>query len=183
MKKIALALILAIPLLVVNAWMWKNGSEKISYEVLNCTKMDYRQYYQYDAANKTITAVVTVNCASDEIIVVKGERIKIIERDYDGILAKCVCQKVVKVYGVNDVGVDFIDLFGVTQKLEKSEFCGVSTFTECRTDEDCRIGGCSGQVCMGVGDEIITSCEYRECYDHRKYGIICKCVNNMCQWV
>jgi len=62
-------------------------------------------------------------------------------------------------------------------------FCGRSTKGACSTDADCGTGGCSGQVCQSRDEEpIITTCEYRDCYNARQYGIQCKCVNQGCQW-
>lgn len=65
----------------------------------------------------------------------------------------------------------------------KSKFCGSSTYGTCENDNECTTGGCSGQVCQSTNEEsIITTCEYRECYDASKYGLSCKCVKNKCQW-
>ena len=68
--------------------------------------------------------------------------------------------------------------------LPKNKFCGFSTYGICKTDKDCIVGGCSGQVCRSVNEEsVITTCEYRECYDASKYGLSCKCVKGKCQWI
>lgn len=62
-------------------------------------------------------------------------------------------------------------------------FCGWSTEGICIVDEDCIAGGCSGQVCQSKSEEpIITTCEYRDCYNDKTYGVNCKCVNSKCQW-
>ncbi len=156
------------------------------YEILNCSNFgDYRNYYRFDERSKTLYAFVTVNCGSDEILVEKGEKIKIVERDYDGELLRCLCQKEVRIYNVSETQVEFVNLGNESIKLEKETngFCGISTFAECEEDADCKIGGCSGQVCMGLKQEIFTTCEYRDCYDHVKFGMSCKCVNNRCQWI
>lgn len=66
--------------------------------------------------------------------------------------------------------------------LEES-FCGSSTYGSCSSDDDCIPGGCSGQVCQSKNEEsIITTCEWRDCYDNEKYGLECKCLENKCQW-
>ncbi|MFN3383289.1 MAG: eight-cysteine-cluster domain-containing protein [Archaeoglobaceae archaeon] len=156
------------------------------YEILNCSNFsDYRNYYRFDEKSKTLYAFVTVNCGSDEILVEKGEKIRIIEKDYDGLLARCVCQKEVRIYNVSETQVEFVNWGNESIKLEKETngFCGISTFAECKEDADCKIGGCSGQVCMGSKEEIFTTCEYRDCYNHTKFGVGCKCVNNRCQWI
>lgn len=164
-----------------------------SYEVLNCSNFgDYRNYYRFDEKSKTIYAFVTVNCGSDEVLVEIGEKIRIIERDYDGQLMRCLCQKEVRVYNVSDRVVEFVNWGNESVKLEKEEsiglkgengFCGISTFAECKEDSDCKIGGCSAEVCMGVDQEVFTACIYRECYDRTKFNVSCKCVNNRCQWI
>ncbi|MEA3343131.1 MAG: eight-cysteine-cluster domain-containing protein [archaeon] len=62
-------------------------------------------------------------------------------------------------------------------------FCGSSTNGACAVDSDCIIGGCSGQVCQSKNEESVgTTCEYRECYNAKRYGVACKCTQNKCQW-
>jgi eight-cysteine-cluster-containing protein len=62
-------------------------------------------------------------------------------------------------------------------------FCGRSTKGTCLTDADCGKGGCSGQVCQSRKQEpVITTCEYRDCYNAGQYGMQCGCVNQACQW-
>ena len=71
-----------------------------------------------------------------------------------------------------------------TVKLVSSAgFCGKSTYAACASDDDCSAGGCSGQVCQGTGEDIATTCEYRDCYDTNRYGVSCGCVEDRCQWV
>ena len=55
--------------------------------------------------------------------------------------------------------------------------------TECKTENDCAIGGCSNQIC-GQKDKIkdtITTCEYKEEYKCLK-ETSCLCINNKCQF-
>ena len=61
-------------------------------------------------------------------------------------------------------------------------FCGSSTNAICAADSDCKPGGCSGQVCSGADENIITTCEYRECYNAEAYGVKCGCVEGKCRW-
>lgn len=64
-----------------------------------------------------------------------------------------------------------------------TEFCGRSTNGACANDNDCMTGGCSGQVCQSKNEEpVITTCEYRECYDAKKYNAACRCTQSKCQW-
>jgi len=63
------------------------------------------------------------------------------------------------------------------------KFCGYSSKGPCNKNKDCLTGGCSGQVCHSNTEKMaITTCEYRECYDERKYGLSCKCVDGECMW-
>ncbi|VVB53619.1 Uncharacterised protein [uncultured archaeon] len=62
-------------------------------------------------------------------------------------------------------------------------FCGRSTEGACRIDGDCVAGGCSGQICQSKNDEpLVSTCEYRECYNAAAYGLGCRCENNSCRW-
>jgi eight-cysteine-cluster-containing protein len=63
------------------------------------------------------------------------------------------------------------------------DFCGWSTYGECKTDSDCIKGGCSGEVCQSKKDEVAVSiCIWKECFDAEKYGLNCRCVEGKCQW-
>ncbi len=66
----------------------------------------------------------------------------------------------------------------------KEPFCGISFNTGCISDSDCAIGGCSGEICMGVDEarDILSACEWRECYDAPSYGMECGCFNGGCSW-
>ena len=70
----------------------------------------------------------------------------------------------------------------LSTNFEKNEFCGWSTYGECESDTDCRIGGCSGQVCEAKNEGVITTCEWKDCYDAKKYGKECRCIEGKCQW-
>ena len=76
-----------------------------------------------------------------------------------------------------------IDEGNCSWKCTDEEFCGSSTLASCSFDSDCKIGGCSSQVCQGVNEEgIITTCEYRDCYDSGEFGLSCGCDNLRCEW-
>lgn len=182
MNKVAIILpILVITVVIVN---FSINLKKVEYEVLECNVVgDYRNYYYYDKDSKMMTAFVTVNCASDGLLVEKDDVIRIIEVEKDGLLARCLCKKEVRIYNVEDLKVVFINYGGNVIEVEKDGFCGLSTFSYCEKDDDCKIGGCSGQVCMGINENLFTTCEYRSCYDYRKYQMECKCFNNKCQWI
>lgn len=64
-----------------------------------------------------------------------------------------------------------------------SGFCGWSTSGQCGSDNDCIATGCSGQVCQSKNEPaVVTTCEYRDCYEASKYGLSCRCVSNGCTW-
>ncbi len=68
-------------------------------------------------------------------------------------------------------------------KILKDMFCGWSTYGSCSSDSDCIRGGCSGQVCQSRYEEtIVTTCEWRDCYNAEKYGLRCRCVDGRCMW-
>lgn len=63
------------------------------------------------------------------------------------------------------------------------KFCGWSTYGSCSSDSDCIKGGCSGEVCQSNQEQpLITTCEWKNCYNPDRYGLYCKCVNEKCQW-
>ncbi len=71
----------------------------------------------------------------------------------------------------------------IVKKNQVDGFCGKSTYGPCNTDDDCLSGGCSGQVCQSKAEEpVITTCEYRACYNPQPYGLQCICFENKCQW-
>ena len=78
----------------------------------------------------------------------------------------------------------FILLVGcVSEEVEESSFCGSSTYASCSSDSDCGTGGCSGQICLGVDEEqMVTTCEWLDCYDDEAYDVSCSCVEEQCQW-
>lgn len=55
--------------------------------------------------------------------------------------------------------------------------------TECLSDSDCSIGGCSGQVCTTAAEaeDLVTTCEYRAEYGCLKLTS-CGCVDGKCGW-
>lgn len=63
-----------------------------------------------------------------------------------------------------------------------TDFCGSSTENACSSDSDCKSGGCSNQVCQGVKEEVMTICDYKECYKASDYGLDCGCVKGQCAW-
>lgn len=131
--------------------------------------------------------------------------IKIKEKN-EGEMCRCICDYKIDMkvgalekgkYRVQIFGIEFenmpaehlwekeIEITGyeVIPSRPKEDFCGWSTYGQCLTDLDCIKGGCSGQVCQSKQEEpIITTCEWRDCYNAKVYGLECKCVNRQCQW-
>jgi len=64
-----------------------------------------------------------------------------------------------------------------------SGFCGTSTESPCDEDDDCRTGGCSGQICQSSKEEgLASTCEYRDCYNNEAYDMRCGCFEGRCKW-
>lgn len=71
---------------------------------------------------------------------------------------------------------------GSSKKPDKN-FCGWETYGKCDLDADCIRGGCSGQVCQSKNEEpVITTCEWKECYDLNLFQLKCRCINKQCKW-
>ncbi len=69
------------------------------------------------------------------------------------------------------------------QTQDSQKFCGISTQGPCYSDSDCVIDGCSLQVCRSRFEEsVATTCEWRECYDWKRLGYACKCIDGRCMW-
>ncbi len=78
------------------------------------------------------------------------------------------------VYSLSSVPTDVIPDLGQENKTIGGE---------CVTDKDCRVAGCSGQICTtaGAARGIFTTCEWKEEYDCLQYTS-CDCVNGYCNW-
>lgn len=123
--------------------------------------------------------------------------IKIKEKN-EGEMCRCICDYKIDIQvGPLEKGKYLVQIFGVefenmsTELLwekeieinQKEDFCGWSTYGKCLTDLDCTTGGCSGQVCQSKNEEpVVTACEWKNCYNPNTYGMMCKCVNEQCQW-
>jgi len=168
---------------------FSDSSTNVSYKVGDCergTKSKKPFTVSYDVQNKTLNAEVWVNCCGVEVRVEKeGSTYKILEKQY-GELCRCMCKREVTIFNISkEAKVEFLDKDGNSFILTPSvEFCGWSTYGRCNSDEDCIRAGCSGQVCQSKFEEpIVTICEWKECYDVKKFNIACKCFNGRCQWV
>jgi len=192
--KLGVIALLAVFLLLGFILLKSSNPEAIvKYEVGNCTlnfKFPKINSYQYNNLTKILIAYVWVNCCSDKIVVKKdGNCYKIFEKDYDGLICKCMCLREVTIFSVNEpfkllfINKDGEIIYLTEYSIPREEFCGFSTYGFCLSDLDCVIGGCSGQVCQSKYEEpVITSCDWKECYNAKLYGLSCKCVNNKCQW-
>ncbi len=70
-----------------------------------------------------------------------------------------------------------------TPAAPKADFCGTSTKAACEIDADCIASGCSGQICQAKTEQsAITTCEMKDCYIAKNYGVGCLCRDKKCQW-
>ncbi len=67
------------------------------------------------------------------------------------------------------------------QETPNEKYEEPGSFSECKSDSDCVIGGCSGTLCHKKGENIFTTCEYLPEYECYKQ-IECGCINNKCEW-
>jgi eight-cysteine-cluster-containing protein len=72
---------------------------------------------------------------------------------------------------------------GKETSVSMNEFCGVSSGGPCKETSECKVGGCSNQVCYSQSEgDPITTCEYKECYNAKAFGVECRCVDEKCLW-
>jgi len=162
--------------------------QKVEYTVEGCEKGWFSlqsMSVEYDERTGTLTAYVLVNCCGVNVTVEKkGSIYRVVEKQY-GELCRCVCMNRVKILNVQkDAEIEFIDKGGNRFILTPvANFCGQSTYGECKSDKDCVKSGCSNQVCQSKYEEpVITTCEWKECYNYRSFGVDCKCIDERCQW-
>jgi len=61
-------------------------------------------------------------------------------------------------------------------------FCGQQTSSSCKIDTDCKVSGCSGEICQAVTDKkYVSTCEWKSCYT-KASNIYCGCNGGKCQW-
>jgi len=166
-----------------------NSTNAVSYRVGDCERGIRGKgigLVSYDEQNKILNAEVWVNCCGVEVKVEKEDSTyKILEKQY-GELCRCMCKRRVTIFNVpKEAKVEFLDKDGNYFILSPNiKFCGWSTYGKCDIDADCITDGCSSQVCRSKFEEqVITSCEWLDCYNANKYGVACKCVDEKCQWV
>jgi len=190
-KTSIISVLLALLIIGISFWFYfASNQQKIYYTDEGCVKGEAKENYaSYDKNSKILTIFITTNCCSINVSVERFERdYKIIERQF-GELCKCVCSRKIKIFDVSEGSkVIFVrsdnESFILVPYVSENMFCGISTYGECNNDSDCITSGCSSQICQSKYEEpIFTTCEYRDCYDAKKYNLSCKCVNNKCQWV
>ena len=161
--------------------------EGLNYKVEECSiGFEPEEVIDYDEKTKTLIAYVWVNCCGVNVTVKREDlTYRIVEKQY-GELCRCMCTRKVTIFNVPENSkVVFIDKDGRKIILSPNlGFCGWSTYGKCNSDEDCVRAGCSKQVCQSKFEKnIITTCEWLDCYDASKYEVACKCINGECQWV
>jgi len=160
--------------------------EDVRYEVEKCDVLraknleKWHQLY-YDKINKTLEVKILVNCCTNISVKKYNNEYLIFE---SGNICRCMCYRKITIFDVDkNSRIIFISDNRKIILSPNIEFCGFSTFGKCKNDSDCFISGCSSQVCQSKLEEpILTTCEYRECYNYFKFNLSCKCIDNMCQW-
>jgi len=178
-----------LPLLILMALVFLSSlkTRELNYEVGPCEGVRgiLTPRVSYDEESHVVIAEVQTNCCGTELEVRKSDSEIVIQEIQYGNLCRCVCRRKVT---IRDVGKNFSVIFVTLEGkrrvlLPKTGFCGFSTYGYCRSDTDCIVSGCSGQVCSSKNESIFTTCEWKECYDSRRFGLECRCVSNACQWV
>ena len=60
---------------------------------------------------------------------------------------------------------------------------GTGSAGACSADTECKVGGCSNQLCIGLNDTGISTCEFRPEYAcYTKSFAKCGCVSGSCRW-
>ena len=174
---------------VIEKLSFSNSTDSVNYKVEDCEKEAKSEKLfsvSYDEQNKILNAEVWVNCCGIKVDVERESSIyKIFERQV-GELCRCMCRRKVTIFNVSDEAkIEFLDKDGNSFILSPNvKFCGWSTYGKCSNDKDCIIDGCSAQVCRSkLENQIITTCEWIDCYDANKYGVECKCIDGKCQWM
>ena len=170
--------------------------EETSFQILRCSGC-YQISYQFDVNTDELPDNVNgfeimLSFADNEISNV--EITEIIDDDNINSFEDCVAAgypvmesyprkcAVGDIVYVEEIDIENDDEIGeITQPTEP--FCGISSRDSCESDSDCKKEGCSGQICQGSNDEgVVTTCEYKECYNAENYGLSCGCVDNQCIW-
>jgi eight-cysteine-cluster-containing protein len=58
-----------------------------------------------------------------------------------------------------------------------------STYAACQTEGECKVSGCNGEICQGMGEEeMVSICVVPDKSTPRQLGLECGCRNSQCQW-
>jgi len=161
--------------------------ENVRYKIGECSyfrtgNLDKPYQLNYDKISKALEVKVLANCCTNISVKKYNNEYLILE---SGKICRCMCYREITIFDISENSkIIFIYIDGKKRILSPNiEFCGFSTFGECKNDSDCFISGCSSQVCQSKLEEpILTTCEYKDCYDYFKFNLSCKCIDNMCQW-
>ncbi|HDD05162.1 MAG TPA: hypothetical protein ENF51_01585 [Candidatus Aenigmarchaeota archaeon] len=118
---------LTLMMLVVASYAWIKSLQTKPlawYEVGPCSqgeKGPWEHLVSYDELEKTLTVRVWVNCCSDEVLVEReGSNYTIYEKDYDGLICRCMCPREVRIFNVTEpYKLTFVDKDGVVSVLSK----------------------------------------------------------------
>ena len=179
----------------------------ITYNVSGCqnTRMEVPSTIYFKNDTLIIRHSVNYVCCAKIVpeVEIKDNIINITEIN-KGDVCKCMCNYIVQInisglekkeYEINVYGVKYKDIhpaekilsinltLGPMESETIDNFCGISTHGKCSSDKDCTTSGCSGQVCQSIFEKpIMTTCEWRDCYNAKFYGYECRCADGECQW-
>ena len=188
-KKAFISLLFIVPFILISYKLFTENKtlKEVKYILKECDigLNEYKDSLKYDKINKTLEVNVVTNCCGINITINKsGKTYFIYEKQY-GTLCRCICLQKVNIFDAeSDSKIIFVTIDNRKKILSPNlEFCGISTYSECNSNEDCIKSGCSNQICQSKYEEpIATTCEFRECYDVNKFKVDCKCIDNKCQW-
>jgi len=168
---------------------YQDELEKLKNETEKLAEQEKEKFLEKYANQVIKQQMVLENIASQ----VKGEvyekilanREKHLER-FKEVMEKIENKEIIKELEskIKSKEIEIMPSIRISPRKELGGFCGWSTKASCKTDDDCLKGGCSNQVCQGKNEKgIITTCEWKECYNADAYGLKCGCFKNKCQWI
>ncbi len=160
--------------------------KEVEYVIEGCDLgvKSYEESFEYDEEGKVLIVNIPINCCGVGTSIEEVEKTYLIYEKQYGELCKCICLQRIKVFDVEkDAKVVFVNKDGIRKIISPNlQFCGVSSYSECMSNEDCIVSGCSAQFCSSKYEPVLSTCEFRECFNHLKFGVECKCIDGMCQW-
>lgn len=157
--------------------------EELKIEIKKCIKTENsNNYYFFDEENKKLIIwIISNSCCSEKIFIEEtNTSYKIFEKEEDNVICNCDCNREIIIHNAKKLNIEFFNF--KKEKVHIEEFCGISTYSYCESNNDCIVGGCSGEICQGKNEEIFSICIWKECYKNLK-NHRCACINNRCRWI